>query len=177
MAFAGTSGGVPFVRVPLARSTFFWAKIGGWRGRSADDGYGGCVVPRQQKAPGTKARKWSDEVAILPRSTGAAGYLGSGRSLGGCEKPPRREGRNVGPGERMRRPKGGSGIITVFSVRLDEEGSGRVPQRGEYPVGIGKPAGWCEDGEVEETAGVIGSCLQLYGAPIRVSGSDESERA
>ena len=60
-------------------------------------------------------------------------------------------------------------------LRLDEAGrrAGTAARR----IGIGKPAGWCEDGEVEETAGVIGSCLQLYGAPIRVSGSDESERA
>lgn len=66
-----------------ARSTFlFLAKIGGWRGRSADEEVWGCVVPRQQK-PRYKDKKWSDEVAILPRSTGAAGYLGSGRSLGG----------------------------------------------------------------------------------------------
>lgn len=54
MAFAGTSGGVPFVRVPPARSNFFFsflAKIGGWGGRSADDRYGDASYQGSRSPP------------------------------------------------------------------------------------------------------------------------------
>lgn len=92
-------------------------------------------------------------------------------------KPPRREGRNVGPGERDGRPKRWVRYnYCVLRSRSDRKRAGTAVQRGDEN-GSGSRQDGARDGEVEETAGVIGSCLQLYGARIHVSGSVEGESA
>lgn len=115
-----------------ARSTFlFLAKIGGWRGRSADERYGGASY-QGSRSPGTKTRSGVTRLRYFHGVQELQGTWGLGDPWGGEERKAAalgEEGRNVGPGKRMDNQRWVR--YNYCALRLNGAGSGRVPQPGK----------------------------------------------